>query len=168
MTNQSLKNALQAIWNKVLDILDISKSELNAHIYDHDNPHEVSAEQVGAASSQHTHDDRYYTESEIDNYNLITTSEIDNICQIPVAYIAVDNRDCSSDISFEEARSYIENYGRLYVCVEGIDHYEKYINQNCTISSLDSNNTSITIDIGGVDWYILWTSSQIRMIYPPQ
>ena len=80
------------------------------------------------SSSTHTHDDRYYTESEIDNYNLITTSEIDNICQIPTAYIAVDNRDCSSDISFEEARSYIENLGRLYVRVEGIDHYEDYVN----------------------------------------
>ena len=120
------------------------------------------------SASTHTHDNRYYTESEIDNYNLITTSEIDNICQLPVAYIAVDNRDCSSDISFEEARSYIENCGRLYVRVEGTDHYEKYVNQNCTIYSLDSNNTSITIDIGGVDWSILWTSSQIRMIYPPQ
>ena len=120
------------------------------------------------SASTHTHDNRYYTESEIDNYNLITTSEIDNICQLPTAYIAVDNRDCSSDISFEEARSYIENCGRLYVRVEGGDHYEHYVNQNCTIYSLDSNNTSITIDIGGVDWYILWTSSEIRMIYPPQ
>ena len=120
------------------------------------------------SSSTHTHDNRYYTESEIDNYNLITTSEIDNICQIPTANITVNNRDCSSDISFEEARSYIENYGRLYVHVEGIDQYEDYVNQDCTIYSLDSNNTSITIDIGGVDWYILWTSSQIRMIYPPQ
>ena len=120
------------------------------------------------SASTHTHDDRYYTESEIDNYNLITTSEIDNICQIPIANIAVDNRDCSSDISFEEARSYIENCGRLYVGVEGTDQYENYVNQNCTIYSLDSNNTSITIDIGGVDWSIRWTSSQIRMIYPPQ
>ena len=120
------------------------------------------------SSSTHTHDDRYYTESEIDNYNLITTSEIDNICQLPIAYIAVDNRDCSSDISFEEARSYIENLGRLYVRVEGTDQYENYVNQNCTIYSLDSNNTSITIDIGGVDWSIIWTSSQIRMTYPPQ
>ena len=120
------------------------------------------------SASTHTHDNRYYTESEIDNYNLITTSEIDSICQFPTAYIAVDNRDCSSDISFEEARSYIENYGRLYVRVEGVDHYERYVNQNCTIYSLDSDNTSITINIGGVDWSILWTSSQIRVIYPPQ
>ena len=120
------------------------------------------------SASTHTHDNRYYTESEIDNYNLITTSEIDSICQFPTAYIAVDNRDCSSDISFEEARSYIENYGRLYVRVEGVDHYEKYVNENCTIYSLDSDNTSITINIGGVDWSILWTSSQIRVIYPPQ
>ena len=120
------------------------------------------------SASTHTHDNRYYTESEIDNYNLITTSEIDSICQFPTAYIAVDNRDCSSDISFEEARSYIENYGRLYVRVEGVDHYEKYVNENCTIYSLDSDNTSITINIGGVGWSILWTSSQIRVIYPPQ
>ena len=120
------------------------------------------------SASTHTHDNRYYTESEIDNYNLITTSEIDSICQFPTAYIAIDNRDCSSDISFEEARSYIENYGRLYVRVEGVDHYEKYVNENCTIYSLDSDNTSITINIGGVDWSILWTSSQIRVIYPPQ
>ena len=88
----------------------------------------ITPASIGAAASSHTHDNMYYTESEIDNYNLITTSEIDNICQIPTANIAVDNRDCSSDISFEEARSYIENCGRLYVFVEGTDHYEKYIN----------------------------------------
>lgn len=171
MTNQSLKEAFQTMSNKVLNILDIVKLiglKSNSHIDDFGNPHNVTASQIGAASSQHTHDDRYYTKTEVDNYNLITTSEIDNICQLPITYIAVDNRDCSSDISFEEARSYIENCGRLYVCVEGTDHYEKYVNQDCTIYSLDSNNTSITIDIGGVDWSILWTSSQIRMIYPPR
>ena len=39
---------------------------LAEHIADKNNPHNVTAEGIGAASVTHTHDDRYYTESEID------------------------------------------------------------------------------------------------------
>ena len=116
------------------------------------------------SSSTHTHDNRYYTESEIDNYNLITTSEIDNICQIPVANITVDYRDCSSDINFEEARSYIENFGRLYVYVTGIDRRERAVNWINTIHALENNNTLISIDDDNTDWHIEWTSSQIKVV----
>lgn len=116
------------------------------------------------SSSTHTHDDRYYTESEIDNYNLITTSEIDNICQIPIANISMHYRDCSSDISFEEAKSYIENFGRLYVYVTGIDPYEGGINWIVTIHELKNNNTLINIDTNTTRFYIEWTSSQIEVI----
>lgn len=116
------------------------------------------------SSSTHTHDNRYYTESEIDNYNLITTSEIDNICQIPTANITVDYRDCSSDISFEEARSYIENFGRLYVYVTGIDRRERAVNWINTIHALENNNTLISIDDDNTDWHIEWTSSQIEVV----
>lgn len=122
------------------------------------------------SSSSHIHDDRYYTESEIDNYNLITTSEIDNICQIPVARIAMDFGDCSSDISFEEAKSYIENFGRLYVYVKGTGPGEKRmmvhdeINWIVTIHELKNNNTLINIDTNTTRFYIEWTSSQIEVI----
>ena len=118
------------------------------------------------SSSTHTHDNRYYTESEIDNYNLITISEIDNICQIPIANITVDNygRDCSSDISFEEAKSYIENFGRLYVYVTGGDPYEHGINWIVTIYELENNNTLINIDTNTTNYHIEWTSSQIELV----
>lgn len=171
MTNQSLKEAFQTMSNKVLNILDIVKLiglKSNSHIDDFGNPHNVTASQIGAASSQHTHDDRYYTESEIDNYNLITTSEIDNICQIPVANIDIDYGDCSSDISFEEAKSYIENFGRLYVYVTGIDDYEKKVNWVNTIHTLENNNTQINIRNNNtgvyMSWYIKWTSSQLKPV----
>lgn len=121
------------------------------------------------SASTHTHDNRYYTESEIDNYNLITTSEIDNICQIPTANITVNNRDCSSNISFEEARSYIENFGRLYVYVTGIGPWEeKDINRINTIYALENNNTLIKINNKYTqDWWIEWTSSQIEVVIRP-
>ena len=116
------------------------------------------------SASTHTYDNRYYTESEIDNYNLITTSEIDNICQIPVANIDMDYGNCSSDISFEEAKSYIENFGRLYVYVRGTDPYEGGINWIVTIHELKNNNTLINIDTNTTRFYIEWTSSQIEVI----
>ena len=40
--------------------------KLEEHTADKNNPHNVTAEGIGAASVTHTHDDRYYTESEID------------------------------------------------------------------------------------------------------
>ena len=117
------------------------------------------------SSSTHTHDNRYYTESEIDNYNLITTSEIDNICQIPVANIDMDYGNCSSDISFEEAKSYIENFGRLYVYVTGIDSFEQQVNWVNIIHTLENNNTQINIENNNtsvyMSWYIEWTSSYL-------
>ena len=117
------------------------------------------------SASTHTHDDRYYTESEIDNYNLITTSEIDNICQIPVANIDMDYGNCSSDISFEEAKSYIENFGRLYVYVTGIDSFEQSVNWVNIIHTLENNNTQINIENNNtgvyMSWYIEWTSSYL-------
>lgn len=42
-------------------------SDMAAHIARTDNPHGVTAEQIGAAPSGHTHDDRYYTEGEVNN-----------------------------------------------------------------------------------------------------
>ena len=117
------------------------------------------------SASTHTHDNRYYTESEIDNYNLITTSEIDNICQIPVANIDIDYGNCSSDISFEEAKSYIENFGRLYVYVTGIDSFEQPVNWVNIIHTLENNNTQINIENNNtsvyMSWYIEWTSSYL-------
>lgn len=37
------------------------------HIASTSNPHGVTASQVGAAASGHTHDERYYTEDEVNN-----------------------------------------------------------------------------------------------------
>lgn len=55
MTNQSLKEALKAMWKNTLNLLDITKSALSAHISNTDNPHKVSIYDIGAASSSHTH-----------------------------------------------------------------------------------------------------------------
>lgn len=41
-------------------------SDMAAHIARTDNPHRVTAGQIGAAPSGHTHDGRYYTETEMD------------------------------------------------------------------------------------------------------
>lgn len=40
----------------------------------------LTASDVGAAASSHTHDDLYYTKSEIDNMEFITVDDIDEIC----------------------------------------------------------------------------------------
>lgn len=55
MTNQSLKEALKAMWKNTLNLLDITKSDLSAHISNTDNPHKVSIYDIGAAASGHTH-----------------------------------------------------------------------------------------------------------------
>ena len=39
-----------------------------------DNPHGVTAAQVGAAAAEHTHDERYYTETEIENKSYLQKS----------------------------------------------------------------------------------------------
>lgn len=39
---------------------------IKEHEADTENPHKATAEQVGAAPSEHNHDDRYYTEAEMD------------------------------------------------------------------------------------------------------
>lgn len=41
-------------------------SDLTTHEGDSSNPHSVTYSQTGAAASSHTHDSRYYTESEVD------------------------------------------------------------------------------------------------------
>lgn len=54
MINESLKNAFKEMWKKNLDLLDISKSDLNSHIHD-DNPHHITTYSIGAANVNHTH-----------------------------------------------------------------------------------------------------------------
>ena len=54
MINESLKNAFKEMWKNNLNLLDISKSDLNSHIHDY-NPHNISIDTIGAASSEHTH-----------------------------------------------------------------------------------------------------------------
>ena len=81
----------------------------------------------------HTHDDRYYTETEVDNYQFITTSDIDEMCDIPKATITISSTAgnsrmvrifISADISFEQAKLYLENFGILYVTViDNIGYY---------------------------------------------
>lgn len=161
------------MWKNILSVLDSIKTDIHSHTSNTNNPHKVTIHDIGAAAHNHTHDDRYYTESEIDNYNLITTSEIDNICQIPIAKIAMDFGDCSSDISFEEAKSYIENFGRLYVYVKGTGPGGKRmmvhdkINWIVTIHELKNNNTLINIDPNITHYHIEWTSSQIEVVIDP-
>ncbi len=54
MINESLKNAFKKMWKNNLNLLDISKSDLNSHIHD-DNPHNISTYTIGAAKTNHTH-----------------------------------------------------------------------------------------------------------------
>ena len=54
MINESLKNAFKEMWKNNLNLLDISKLDLNLHIHD-DNPHHITPYMIGAADSDHTH-----------------------------------------------------------------------------------------------------------------
>lgn len=58
MINESLKNAFKEMWKKNLDLLDISKEELNSelslHLNDY-NPHNITIKTIGAASDTHSH-----------------------------------------------------------------------------------------------------------------
>lgn len=54
-----------------------NQSELDAHTSRTDNPHNVTHTQAGAAPAVHTHDDRYYTESESNN-RYYTKSQANN------------------------------------------------------------------------------------------
>ena len=54
MINESLKNAFKEMWKNNLNLLDISKSDLDLHIHD-DNPHHITSYMIGAADSDHTH-----------------------------------------------------------------------------------------------------------------
>lgn len=55
MTNQSLKEAFQAMWKNILHILDLIKTDIHSHTSNTDNPHKVTIYDIGAASSGHTH-----------------------------------------------------------------------------------------------------------------
>ena len=58
MINESLKNAFKQMWKNNLNLLDISREELNSelslHLNDY-NPHNISINTIGAASYDHTH-----------------------------------------------------------------------------------------------------------------
>ena len=58
MTNESLKNAFKQMWKNNLNLLDISREELNSELSLHlnaRNPHNISIQTIGAAASNHTH-----------------------------------------------------------------------------------------------------------------
>lgn len=58
MINESLKNAFKQMWKNNLNLLDISREELNSelslHLNDY-NPHDITIKTIGAAASNHTH-----------------------------------------------------------------------------------------------------------------
>jgi hypothetical protein len=49
------------------DIGSNTHAQIDTHLANTSNPHSVSYTQTGAAAAVHTHDDRYYTETEVDN-----------------------------------------------------------------------------------------------------
>ena len=58
MINESLKNAFKQMWKNNLNLLDISREELNSELSLHlnaRNPHNISIQTIGAAASTHTH-----------------------------------------------------------------------------------------------------------------
>lgn len=72
-----LTSELAAASGNIVSYIDVTASGLNtqiiaesgridSHLADTANPHGVTYEQVGASPSGHLHDDRYYTESEVD------------------------------------------------------------------------------------------------------
>ena len=73
----------------------------------------------------------------------------------------IQRKDLSA---IEEAKSYIENFGRLYVYVTGSDPYEHGVNWIVTIYELKNNNTLINIDTNTTNYHIEWTSSQIELV----
>lgn len=58
MINESLKNAFKQMWKNNLNLLDISKAELNSelslHLNDY-NPHNITIKTIGAAPDDHSH-----------------------------------------------------------------------------------------------------------------
>ena len=128
----------------------------------------------------HTHDDRYYTETEVDNYQFITTSDIDEMCDIPKATITISSTAgnsrmvrifISADISFEQAKLYLENFGILYVTViDNIGYYSQF-EDGCEIiyellQEDDGANPWIKISpIHNLDEndYMVWQASGISL-----
>ena len=58
MINESLKNAFKQMWKNNLNLLDISREELNSELSLHinaRNPHDITIKTIGAAASNHTH-----------------------------------------------------------------------------------------------------------------
>lgn len=102
-----------------LEIVAVSKADasvLDSHTGNKSNPHGVTAAQisavptsrtvngkalsanitlsagdVGAASSTHSHNDTYYTKNEIDNLELISVDDIDTICSTIIQVVTIDN-----------------------------------------------------------------------------
>lgn len=64
----------------------VDETEFNLHANNKNNPHNVTAAQVGAAPSSHTHDNRYYTESEM---NTKLTAKVDKPTSATSGNIAV-------------------------------------------------------------------------------
>ena len=58
MINESLKNAFKQMWKNNLNLLDISRAELNSelslHLNDY-NPHNITIKTIGAAPDNHSH-----------------------------------------------------------------------------------------------------------------
>lgn len=132
---------------------------------------QISNAVASKADTNHTHDNRYYTETEVDNYQLITTAEIDEMCVIPKATITIHFNTCSADISFEQAKSYIMNFGRLYVNTSGVSPYEDSIEWIDVVYELQNNGTLIEIHNNRriSPNYIHWSSSGIEfMRHAPQ
>ena len=68
MANTSIYNAFERMWSHVIAKLNekANQSDLTNHIDNKSNPHGVTPSQIGAAASGHNHDDKYYTETEMD------------------------------------------------------------------------------------------------------
>lgn len=136
---------------------------------------QISNAVASKADTNHTHDNRYYTETEVDNYQLITTSEVDAICVVPEAIITIsytaDGEDysCTADISFAQATSYIMNLGRLYVTVEDNTGWYEYFETGCDIVyTLEDNNTCIKVySMLRPSDYITWDASKIQIHSEP-
>ena len=76
-----------------------------------------------------------------------------------------EDYSCTADMSFEQAKSYIINLGRLYVTVEDNTGWYEYFETGCDIVyALEDNNTCIkAYSMFRPSDYITWDASEIQI-----
>lgn len=87
---EAVSNAMGALENAI----DSKSDSTHTHDDRYYTESEIDSKLSAKSDSTHTHDDRYYTESEIDglfeSYEFITVADIDNICGQTIQYASIN------------------------------------------------------------------------------